>query len=73
MEEIEEDRPIHPVVLRLRRRRESMGISQRAMAKRIGTTQSAISEMECGHHMPNLDLLDRYADVVEMRIVADEL
>lgn len=41
------------------RMREQAGLSQRALARRMRTTQSAIARLESGGVLPRLDLLDR--------------
>jgi transcriptional regulator with XRE-family HTH domain len=52
---------IGPVVERLRRR---SGLTQAELARRIGTTQAAISKIETGRTVPGLELLDRIATTV---------
>jgi transcriptional regulator with XRE-family HTH domain len=49
--------------------RRAAGISQRQMAQEIGTKQSAISDIETGLHLPNLDTLSRYAERFGMEVV----
>ncbi|HEU5128437.1 MAG TPA: helix-turn-helix domain-containing protein [Glycomyces sp.] len=53
-----------PVVERLRAARVERGLSQAALAERIGTTQSAIARLESGHSDPRLSTLERYARAV---------
>lgn len=49
---------IGPVVERLRL---EAGFTQAELARRIGTTQAAISKIETGRSIPGLELLDRVA------------
>lgn len=54
--------------------RSHAGLTQEAVAERMGTTKSAISRLEsAGKHRPSLDTLKRYAEAVgcklEVRIV----
>jgi DNA-binding XRE family transcriptional regulator len=46
---------------KLRRLRETSNVSQKELAARIGTTQSAIARTESGRHVPSLDLLQKLA------------
>lgn len=45
----------------IRRLREARGLSQRELAERVGTTQSAIARLEAGNNSPSLPTLDRIA------------
>lgn len=56
------------VLAELRAERVRQGISQRELAQRIGTVQSAISELETGRCGVTLAMLGRIADVLECRI-----
>lgn len=47
--------------LLVRRERERAGLSQRELAERAGTTQSAIARLEAGGVMPTIDSLQRIA------------
>jgi len=49
------------LVERLRR---EAGLTQAALAARIGTTQAALSKIETGRTLPGLELLDRVARAV---------
>lgn len=50
--------------LRLAKGRRRAGLSQIEIAKRLGTTQSAISRVEAGQVLPRIDFLDRWAQAV---------
>ena len=54
---------IHPIIVFLAARRDWIGMTQREVAKRMGTTQSAISDIETGGN-PTIATLDRYADTL---------
>jgi transcriptional regulator with XRE-family HTH domain len=59
-----------PLVLRqLVSLRQKAGWSQQEVGRRIGTSQSAVSELERGEVSPTLGLLERYADLFGMRVV----
>jgi ribosome-binding protein aMBF1 (putative translation factor) len=45
----------------IRALREKKGLSQRELAERIGTTQSAIARLEAGNISPSLPTLDKIA------------
>lgn len=47
--------------VRLEQLREDVGMSQTALAKRAGTSQSAISEMERGNRKPSFNMLRKLA------------
>lgn len=40
------------------------GLTQAELARRVGTTQAAISKIETGRTVPGLELLDRLATVI---------
>jgi predicted transcriptional regulator len=66
------------IALELRALREKKGLSQRELAERVGTTQSAIARLEAGSVSPSLPTLDKIAHAlgaeVSLRIVdLDEL
>jgi DNA-binding XRE family transcriptional regulator len=66
------------IAFELRALREKKGLSQRELADRVGTTQSAIARLEAGSVSPSLPTLDKIAHAlgaeVSLRIVdLDEL
>jgi transcriptional regulator with XRE-family HTH domain len=49
--------------------RRAAGLTQAEVAARLGTSQSAVSELEGGRASPTLALLERYAALFGMRVV----
>jgi predicted transcriptional regulator len=52
-------------------RRAVMGLSQRELAERCGTTQSAIARLERGGRPPRIDTLLRIADALNCDLVVE--
>lgn len=50
---------------RVAERRMEMGLSQRELAERVGTTQSAIARLERGGRPPRIDTLLNIADALD--------
>jgi len=44
------------------------GLSQAALAKKIGTKQSAISRLESGSYNPSIDFLKKIADALDVQL-----
>ena len=53
---------------RVRAAREARGLSQEKLAKLVGTKQPSIARLESGRVIPKLDLLERIAFAVGMRL-----
>lgn len=51
------------------RRRMDLGLTQEDLAKRMGTSHSAISRIESGQHSTSVHTLERLAGALEMRFV----
>ena len=49
--------------------RETRGFSQRELAERLGTTQSAVARLEAGNVSPSLPTLDRVAEALGVELV----
>jgi DNA-binding XRE family transcriptional regulator len=49
------------IAFEIRALREKKGLSQRELAERVGTTQSAIARLEAGNISPSLPTLDKIA------------
>ena len=52
-------------------RRIAQGLSQRELAERVGTTQSAIARLERGGRPPRIDTLLNIADALDCELVVD--
>jgi len=64
----EELGPEFSVIVLLINRRFRQRLSQRELAERIGTKQSAISRLESGTYNPSLSFLYKIADALDARI-----
>jgi len=53
---------------RLRRLREARGINQADLARAVKTTQSSIARFESGDHVPSLELIQRVAHALGVRV-----
>lgn len=51
--------------------RTNAGVTQIELAKRMGTTQTAIARLESGRVAPNTSTLQRFAKAIERRLVID--
>lgn len=49
--------------------REALGISQKELARRVGTSHSAISRLESGRHKTSVETLQRVAEALGVRFV----
>lgn len=61
------DRPVDPLVRELIWIRVAAGVSQRALAEAMGSSQSYISEVERGVLMPGVPVLTRMGAVLGVR------
>jgi transcriptional regulator with XRE-family HTH domain len=53
----------------LRDRRKALGLSQRAVSLRMGSCQSAVSDLECGRFRDlRVDTLEKWARALGLRI-----
>ena len=48
--------------------RTRVGLSQAEVARRMGTTQSAVARMESGQRLPGMNSLYRYANAVGYKV-----
>lgn len=46
-----------------------LGLSQQELAKRVGTSHSAVSRIESGRHKTSVDTLQRVAEALGLRLV----
>ena len=53
------------------KRRTQLGLSQRQLAERVGTTQSAIARLERGGRPPRIDTLLRIADALDCDLTVE--
>lgn len=60
----------YSVIEQMLRARAAAGLTQEALAERLGTTQSAIARLESGtaRHSPSLATLQRYAKALGYRV-----
>lgn len=56
------------LAMEIRALREARGLSQRELAERVGTTQSAIARLEGGNVSPSLPTLDKIAEALEAEL-----
>ena len=56
---------------RVAERRAVMGLSQRELAERCGTTQSAIARLARGGRPPRIDTLLRIADALQCDLIVE--
>ena len=56
---------------RVAERRIAIGLSQRELAERCGTTQSAIARLERGGRPPRIDTLLRIADALQCDLIVE--
>lgn len=50
------------------RRRESLGLSQRELARRVGISQPGINHIEVGRRQPSVELLERIAGALGLSV-----
>ena len=63
------DRALHRLTRELIAARVRAGLTQQDVARRMGTTNSAVSRLECGLlHRPTLTMIENYALVVGCRV-----
>ena len=60
--------PIVAVVGEMVDARQSAGLTQAELARRMGTSQSVVARLENARHMPTFDLMSRYAQALDRRI-----
>lgn len=60
--------PEFEVITSLIKRRLEKGFTQRELAKRVGTKQSAIARLESGTYNPSLDFLKKVTQALDARL-----
>ncbi len=66
---IRELRKTNPIAAHLRERRFELGLTQQQVADAAGTSHTAISRLENGTHLPQLDTLRRIAGVLDEELL----
>jgi len=61
-------KPSYAVVEMIIKKRSEIGLSQEALAKRIGTKQSAIARLESGKVNPTLSFLNNVAEALKSKL-----
>jgi len=66
-----ESKSISDLCYKITQARQSKGFTQERLAKACGTTQSVIARLESGNdgRMPGLDLLNRIANALNLKLV----
>jgi len=60
--------PEFAVIEMIIKRRITKGLTQKELARRIGTRQSAVSRLESGKYNPTLSFLQKVADALDARL-----
>lgn len=60
--------PEFEIIAALIKRRLEKGFTQRELAKRLGTKQSAIARLESGTYNPSLDFLKKVTEALDARL-----
>jgi transcriptional regulator with XRE-family HTH domain len=61
--------PYEAIARQVIRLRMDHNLSQEALARRVGTTKSAISRLESGHHAPTVATLHKVASAFDRQLV----
>jgi len=61
--------PYEEIARQVIRLRMDHNLSQEALARRVGTTKSAISRLESGHHAPTVATLNKVASAFDRQLV----
>jgi transcriptional regulator with XRE-family HTH domain len=59
------------VALKVLTYRTERGLSQRALAQKLGMTQPQLARLEAGEHNPTIDTLARIADALDIEFAID--
>ena len=54
------------------RKRKELGMSQNALAKKVGITQPFMNEIESGRKSPSIEVLIKICEVLEIKLFPDE-
>lgn len=69
--EWERTAPARALALRVVAYRATHGLSQSALARKLGVSQPAVARMETGEHLPSLPTLALIADALEIEVLID--
>lgn len=69
--EWERTAPARALALRLVAYRSEHGLSQTALARKLGVSQPAVARMETGEHLPTLQSLAQIADALDIEVLID--
>jgi ribosome-binding protein aMBF1 (putative translation factor) len=61
--------PFEAIARQVIMRRGDLGLTQKELAERIGTSHSAISRLESGQHRASITTLERVGDALGLRLV----
>jgi len=64
----EEMEPEMAVIKKIIEKRNELGLSQKELAERIGTHQSAVSRLESGTYNPSLEFLKKVSQALDARL-----
>ena len=67
--ELDRLEPYEEIARQVIRLRMDHNLSQEALARRVGTTKSAISRLESGHHAPTVATLHKVASAFDRQLV----
>lgn len=56
----------------LKKKRESLGLSQHQLAKQLGITQTFLSEIERGRKNPSIEQFFRICEALEIQVFPEE-
>ena len=54
------------------RKRKELGMSQNALAKKVGITQPFMNEIESGRKSPSIEVLIKICELLEIKLFPDE-
>jgi ribosome-binding protein aMBF1 (putative translation factor) len=60
--------PVYELVGAMVEARHDAGLTQKEIATRMGTTQSAIARLENAHHLPTMEFVTRYAAALGRKV-----
>lgn len=70
-QEWERLQPFEMIARKVIVRRAQLGLSQKELAQRVGTSHSAISRIESGQHPTSVQTLVRLAEALDLELIVD--